>query len=254
MQTAAELTGKVAIVTGASRGIGRAIAVRLAQAQASVVVAYHQDERAAQETLQEVLQAGAPRAKVSRLEVVDATSCQELVQEISSAWGGVHVLVNNAGYFLSRGLLETSDEEWSHVMAVNLNGPLNMLRAVAPVMLKQRGGSVVNLSSTIAERGVANTAAYAAAKAGVLGLTRSAARELGSRNVRVNAIVAGVVDLRMLGEPDPGTDALRWARERTPLGRLGTPADIANGVLWLASDASSYVTGAGIVIDGSLQT
>jgi 3-oxoacyl-[acyl-carrier protein] reductase len=245
-----DFQGKVALVTGASRGIGRAIAVALAKRGASVALNYAGNEAAAQEALRLVTEAGAPKAKLYRFDVADPAACNAAVESVIADLGGLNVLVNNAGIAVDTLVMRIKDEDWNRQLAVNLTGAFNLSRAVARPMMKAKGGSIVNLTSVVGEMGNAGQAAYAATKAGLIGLTKSIAKELASRNVRVNAVAPGFIDTDM-------TQALPEAAkakmsEAIPLARLGTAEDVANAVAWLASDQASYVTGEILRVNGGM--
>jgi 3-oxoacyl-[acyl-carrier protein] reductase len=245
-----DFTGKVALVTGASRGIGRAIAVALAKGGATVALNYAGNEAAAQESLRLVTEAGAPKAKLYRFDVADPAACNAAVEAVVAELGGLHVLVNNAGIAIDTLVMRIKDEDWNRQLAVNLTGAFNLSRAVARPMMKARGGAIVNLTSVVGEMGNAGQAAYAATKAGLIGLTKSVAKELASRNIRVNAVAPGFIDTDM-------TQALPEAAktkmsEAIPLARLGTAEDVANAVAWLASDQASYVTGEVLRVNGGM--
>jgi 3-oxoacyl-[acyl-carrier protein] reductase len=245
-----DFKGKVALVTGASRGIGRAVAVTLARGGASVALSYAGNEAAAAEALRLVEEAGAPRARLHRFDVADPAACSAAVEAIVGEWGGLHVLVNNAGVALDQLVMRVKDEEWNRQLQVNLTGAFNLIRAAARPMMKQRGGAIVNLTSVVGEMGNAGQAAYAASKAGLIGLTKSVARELASRHVRVNAVAPGYVDTDM-------TQALPEAArakllELIPLARMGTAQDVAEAVAFLASEQASYVTGEVLRVNGGM--
>jgi 3-oxoacyl-[acyl-carrier protein] reductase len=245
-----DFKGKVALVTGASRGIGRAVAVTLARGGASVALNYAGNEAAAAEALRLVQEAGAPRARLQRFDVADPAACNAAVEALVAEWGGLHVLVNNAGVALDQLVMRVKDEEWNRQLQVNLTGAFNLTRAAARPMMKQRGGAIVNLTSVVGEMGNAGQAAYAATKAGLIGLTKAVARELASRHVRVNAVAPGYVDTDM-------TQALPEAArgkllELIPLARMGAAQDVADAVAFLASEQASYVTGEVLRVNGGM--
>ncbi len=245
-----DFKGKTALVTGASRGIGRAIAATLAQAHASVALNYAGNEAAAKEALDLCEQAGSGRCKLYRFDVADPAACQKAVDEVVADLGGLHVLVNNAGIAVDQLVMRVKDEDWRRQLDVNLTGAFNLVRAAARPMMKQRGGSIVNLTSVVGEMGNAGQAAYAAAKAGLIGLTKSVARELASRNVRVNAVAPGFIDTHMTAALPEG--ARQKLMELIPLARLGTAQDVADCVAWLASDKAAYVTGEVVRVNGGM--
>ena len=245
-----DLKGKTALVTGASRGIGRAIAVALARGGANVALNYAGNEAAAQEALRLVVEAGAPKAKLWRFDVADPAACAKAVEEIVAELGGIHVLVNNAGIAIDQLVMRLKDDDWNRTLQVNLTGNFNLIRAVTRPMMKAKGGAIVNLTSVVGEMGNAGQAAYAAAKAGQIGLTKSVARELASRNIRVNAVAPGYIETDMTaGLADAAKAKLQ---EMIPLARLGTAEDVANAVAFLASDQASYVTGEVVRVNGGM--
>jgi len=245
-----DFQGKVALVTGASRGIGRAVAVTLAKGGASVALNYAGNEAAAAEALKLVQEAGAPRAKLFKFDVADPAACAAAVEELVGEWGGLHVLVNNAGIALDQLVMRIKDEDWNRQLQVNLTGAFNLTRAAARPMMKQRGGAIVNLTSVVGEMGNAGQAAYSATKAGLIGLTKSVARELASRGVRVNAVAPGYVDTDMTQAlPEAARTQLQ---ELIPLARIGTAQDVAEAVAYLASDRASYVTGEVLRVNGGM--
>jgi len=245
-----DFKGKVALVTGASRGIGRAIAVALARGGASLALNYAGNEAAAQEALKLVEAAGAPRARLLRFDVADPAACARAVEEVVAELGGLHILVNNAGIAIDQLLMRLKDEDWKRQLDVNLTGAFNLTKAVTRPMMKAKGGAIVNLSSVVGEMGNAGQVAYAATKAGLIGLTKSVARELASRNIRCNAVTPGFIDTDM-------TSALPEAArtrmlESIPLARLGSAEDVANAVCFLASDQAAYVTGEVLKVNGGM--
>jgi 3-oxoacyl-[acyl-carrier protein] reductase len=245
-----DFKGKVALVTGASRGIGRAIAVALARGGAAVALNYAGNEAAAREALALVEAAGAPRARLLRFDVSDPAACQAAVDEVVAQLGGLHVLVNNAGIAIDQLLMRLKDEDWRRQLDVNLTGAFNLTRAVARPMMKARGGVIVNLSSVVGEMGNAGQAAYAATKAGLIGLTKSVARELASRHIRCNAVTPGFIDTDMTAAlPEAARQKMM---EGIPLGRLGSAEDVAQAVCYLASDQASYVTGEVLKVNGGM--
>jgi 3-oxoacyl-[acyl-carrier protein] reductase len=245
-----DFKGKVALVTGASRGIGRAIAVALARGGASVALNYAGNDAAAAEALDLVQKAGAPKAKLYRFDVADPAACAAAVEAVVADLGGLHVLVNNAGIAVDQLVMRVKDEDWNRQLQVNLTGTFNLIRAVSRPMMKARGGAIVNLTSVVGEMGNAGQAAYAATKAGIIGLTKSVARELASRNVRVNAVAPGYVDTDMTaGLPEAAKAKMK---ELIPLARLGSAEDVANAVAFLASEQASYVTGETLRVNGGM--
>jgi 3-oxoacyl-[acyl-carrier protein] reductase len=245
-----DFKGKTALVTGASRGIGRAIAVKLAQGGANVALNYAGNEAAANEALALVQKAGAPKAKLFRFDVADPAACAAAVEAIVGELGGLHILVNNAGIAIDQLVMRLKDEDWNRQISVNLTGAFNLIRAATRPMMKQKGGAIVNLTSVVGEMGNAGQAAYSATKAGLEGLTKSVARELASRNVRVNAVAPGFIDTDMTaGLPEAAKTKMM---DSIPLARLGTSEDVANAVAFLASDQASYVTGETLRVNGGM--
>jgi 3-oxoacyl-[acyl-carrier protein] reductase len=245
-----DFKGKVALVTGASRGIGRAIAVALAKGGASVALNYAGNDAAANEALALCQQAGAAKAKLYKFDIADSAACQKAVDEVVADLGGLHVLVNNAGIALDGLVMRVKDEDWSRQLQVNLTGTFNMIRAATRPLMKAKGGSIINLTSVVGEMGNGGQAAYSAAKAGQIGLTKTVARELASRNVRCNAVAPGYIETDMTaGIAEAGKQKLQ---EMIPLARLGTADDVANAVAWLASDQASYVTGVVLRVNGGM--
>ncbi len=245
-----DFKGKTVLVTGASRGIGRAIAIAFAKGGASLALNYAGNAAAANEALALVQQAGAPKAKLYQFDVADPAACTAAVEGVVADFGGLHVLVNNAGIALDQLVMRLKDEDWNRTIQVNLTGNFNLIRAVSRPMMKARGGAIVNVTSVIGEMGNAGQAAYAAAKAGQIGLTKSVARELASRNIRVNAVAPGYVETDMTaGLPEAAKSKMM---EMIPLARLGAAEDVANAVAFLASDQASYVTGEVLRVNGGM--
>jgi 3-oxoacyl-[acyl-carrier protein] reductase len=245
-----DFTGKIALVTGGSRGIGRAIATTLAQGKASVAINYAGNDAAAKEAAALCEGAGAARVKLMKFDIADPAACNAAVDEIVKEWGGLHVLVNNAGISVDQLIMRFKDEDWRRTLDVNLTGTFNLVRAVTRPMMKARGGSIVNVTSVVGETGNAGQAAYAAAKAGQIGLTKSIAKELASRNIRVNAVAPGFIDTDMTAGLPEAARAKMF--EGIPLARLGTAQEVADCVAWLASDKASYVTGEVVRVNGGM--
>ncbi|HVB03992.1 MAG TPA: 3-oxoacyl-[acyl-carrier-protein] reductase [Chitinophagaceae bacterium] len=246
------LDNKIAIITGASRGIGEAIALKLAEQGAHVAFTWQNSEEKAA-LLADKLKLLGGMALSRRSNAASYTDCESFVAEVLKTFGTVDVCVNNAGISRDNLLLRMSQEQWDEVMDTNLKSVYAMTRQVIRPMMKARSGSIINMSSIIGIRGNAGQSSYAASKAGIIGFTKSIAQELGSRNVRCNAIAPGFVETdmtRMLNEGEVAKSYL----EKIPLGRFGKAEDIANLALFLASDLSGYITGQVISICGGLNT
>ena len=234
------LEGKTALVTGASRGIGRAIAVELAQAGASVVLAYRSGQEEAEAVAAQI------GGRAVQADVSDPESAKALVEEA----GELDVLVNNAGLTRDGLIARMSDDDWREVLETNLFGAFYTCRAAARGMMKRRAGAIVNVSSIVGVHGNPGQTNYAASKAGLIGFTKSLARELGSRGVRANVLAPGYVTTRLTDVlPDEAKDAML---ANTPLGRLGSPEDVAGAVRFLVSDEASFITGEVLLVDGGL--
>ncbi|MEK7945962.1 3-oxoacyl-ACP reductase FabG [Pigmentiphaga sp. YJ18] len=243
-----ELQGKVALVTGASRGIGKAIAAELAARGATVIGTA--TTQAGADTITEALGGFPAKGRGVVLQVNDAAAVDALVDEIGKTDGGLHILVNNAGITRDTLAMRMKDEDWSAVIDTNLTAVFRLSRAVMRGMMKAKWGRIINVTSVVGASGNAGQANYAAAKAGVAGMTRALARELGSRNITVNCVAPGFIDTdmtRALG--DEQTGALLG---QIPLGRLGRPEDIAHSVAFLASPGAGYVTGATLHVNGGM--
>jgi len=245
------LDGKVAIITGASRGIGKAIAQTFVEMGATVCFTYmSSDEKA--KALEKELTANGGTARGFKSDAGDFEAAQKLSEEVVKEFGSIDILVNNAGITRDNLLMRMSEEQWDEIMAVNLKSVFNLTKAVLRPMLKARKGSIINMSSVVGVKGNAGQANYAASKAGILGFTKSVALELGSRNIRCNAIAPGFIETEMTGALDEKT-VQEW-RDAIPLKRGGTPEDVANLCLFLASDMSAYITGQTINVDGGMLT
>ena len=244
-----DFRNKVALVTGGSRGIGRAISLALGKGGATVVVNYAGNEAAALETCG-LIEAAGGRAEARRFDVADSAACQAAIEAIVSSHGGLHVLVNNAGIAIDGLLMRLKDADLERQLDVNLKAAFFLCRAAARPMMKQRGGAIVNLTSVVGEMGNGGQTAYAATKAGLIGFTKSLARELASRGVRANLVSPGFIDTDMTR--DLPEDVRARMLEAIPLGRLGQAEEIADAVAWLASDRSAYVTGELIRVNGGM--
>ncbi len=241
--------GKTAVVTGGSRGIGRAVCLELAEGGANVVLCYAGNEAAAQETAQAVEALGA-KALAVRCDVSDAVQVDALVKSAVEAFGRIDILVNNAGITRDNLLMRMSEADFDAVVAANLKGAFLCMKAASRLMLKQRYGRIVNLSSVVGLRGNAGQVNYAASKAGVIGMTKSLAKELASRGVTVNAVAPGFIETDMTAAL---SEAARSAAQGSiPMGRLGGPEDVARAVGFLASDDAAYVTGQVLAVDGGM--
>jgi 3-oxoacyl-(acyl-carrier-protein) reductase len=237
------LEGKIAIVTGAARGIGEAIALKLAEHGAQVAFTYVSDSSAEKAAaLEEKIKALGVKAKAYKSNAGDYAACEAFVNDVVKEFGTVDICVNNAGISKDNLLLRLSPEQWDEVMDVNLKSVYNMTKQVIRPMMKAKKGSIVNMSSIVGVRGNAGQASYAASKAGIIGFTKSVAHELGSRNIRCNAIAPGFIETDMTHYLKDG-DASKAFLEKIPLGRFGRAEEIADTTLFLASDMSSYVTG-----------
>ncbi len=243
------LDGKVALVTGGSRGIGRGICVALARAGATVIVNYAGNEQAAQETLELVREAGGD-GEIVRFDVSDAAAVDEAIAALAKRHDGLHILVNNAGISLDQLLLRVKPEQLDRTMAVNVGGALWCSKAAIRVMMRKRFGRVINLSSVVGEVGNKGQAVYGASKAAIIGLTKTLAKEYASRGVTVNCIAPGFIETDMTAKLPDKVKAQAIAE--TPLGRMGTPQDIAAAVLYLASDEGGFVTGHTIRVNGGM--
>jgi 3-oxoacyl-[acyl-carrier protein] reductase len=246
------LEGKVAIVTGAARGIGEGIALKFAEHGANVAFSYISDSSAEKAAaLESKLCAMGVRAKAYKSNAGDFAQCEALVNDVFKEFGSVDVCVNNAGISKDNLLLRMTPEQWDDVIRINLNSVFYMTKQVIKPMMKAKSGSIINMSSVIGEIGNAGQASYAASKAGIIGFTKSVAKELGSRNIRCNAIAPGFVETDMTSYLKEGEAADKY-KASIPLGRFASTDDIANTALFLASDMGSYITGQTISVCGGL--
>ena len=245
------LTGKTAIITGASRGIGRGIAKTFVDHGCNVAFTYSSNKAAA-DSLTEELSGSGVQVKGYQSNAANFAQAHQLVEDVLSDFGSLDVLVNNAGITKDNLLMRMGEEDFDRVIEVNLKSVFNMTKAVQRVMLKQRKGSIINMSSVIGLKGNAGQSNYAASKAGVIGFTKSMAIELGSRNIRSNAIAPGFIITEMTEKL--GEETIKKYYEAVPLKRGGTPEEVANTCVFLASDMSSYITGQVLNVDGGLLT
>lgn len=246
------LEGKVAVVTGAARGIGEGIALKLAEHGAGIAFSYVSESSAEKaKALEEKLTAMGVKAKAYRSNAGDFSDCEIFVGDVVKEFGTVDVCVNNAGVSKDNLLLRMTPESWDDVMTTNLKSVFNMTKQVIRPMMKAKSGSIINMSSVIGLMGNAGQGSYAASKAGIIGFTKSVAKELGSRNIRCNAIAPGFVETDMTSYLKEGEQASTY-KAGIPLGRFGTAEDIANATLFLASDLSGYISGQVLGVDGGL--
>ena len=241
--------GRVALVTGASRGIGRATAIALGRTGMRVAVGFAEDEAAARATVDAVVGAGGAARPVA-IRVEDADAVDAAFTAVESELGPVEVLVNNAGITADGLVMRMKDEAWDRVLAVDLTGAFHTIRRATPKMMRARFGRIVNVSSVVAHTGGAGQANYGAAKAGLVGLSRSVARELGGRGITCNVVAPGPIATEMTAAMGP--EWLATVGALVPVGRAGTPEECAAAIVFLASDAAAYVTGAVVPVDGGL--
>jgi 3-oxoacyl-[acyl-carrier protein] reductase len=245
-----DFQNKVALVTGGSRGIGRATTLLFAEGGARVAIVYAGNDAAAEETKAAALAAGAPAVELLKLDIGDPAACQRAVEECVAKLGGLQVLVNNAGISIDGLIMRYKVEDLQRVLDVDLASAFHLSKAAMRPMMKQRGGAIVNLTSVVGEQGNAGQTAYSMAKAGLIGLTKSLAREVGSRNIRVNAVSPGWIDTEMT--KDLPEEAKKAMAAGAPLGRAGTAREIAEAVAFLASDRASFITGEVLRVNGGL--
>lgn len=245
------LENKNVLITGASRGIGKGIAIKFAEHGANVAFSYNSSAEAAEQLEKELAENGI-KAKGFQSNAADFEAAQQLAKDVLEEFGNIDVLINNAGITKDNLLMRISEEDFDKVIEVNLKSVFNLTKAVIRPMMKQRSGSIINMSSVVGVKGNAGQANYAASKAGILGFTKSVALELGSRNIRCNAIAPGFIETEMT-DALPEDTVKNW-REAIPLKRGGTPEDIANACVFLASDMSAYITGQTLHVDGGMLT
>lgn len=243
------LQGKIAVITGASRGIGKAIAERFASAGAFVIINYNGSKEDAQEVKREILEHGG-NAEIMQCNVADFAACETFIKQIVDRYGRIDVLVNNAGITKDGLLMRMSEEAFDDVIATNLKGAFHCIRFASRYMMKQRQGRIINMSSVVGVAGNVGQANYAASKAGLIGLTKSTAKELASRNITVNAIAPGFIQTEMT---EILSDAVKEeTKAKIPLGTFGSPEDVANAAAFLASEEAGYITGQVLHVDGGM--
>lgn len=245
------LEGKTAIVTGGSKGIGKGIVSLFARHGANVAFTYLSSEEQAREVENELKTQGI-KARAYRSDASDFSAAEQLVKDVLEDFGQIDILVNNAGITKDNLLMRMSEQDYDEVMRINLKSVFNLTKAIQRTFLKQRSGSIINMSSVVGIKGNAGQANYAASKAGMIGFTKSIALELGSRNIRCNAIAPGFIETEMTDKLDP--DTVQSWRDAIPLKRGGTPEDVANACLFLGSDLSTYITGQVLSVDGGMNT
>lgn len=243
------LDNKVALVTGSSRGIGRAIAIKLAECGATVIVNYANNEAEAQETLA-LMGAARKKSSIMRFNVADEEAVEFSINTIKNEFGSIDILVNNAGIAVDGLIMRLKGDDFDRQISVNLKGSFNCIKSCSKHMMKNRFGRIVNISSVVGEMGNAGQSVYAAAKAGLIGMTKSLAKELASRNILVNAVTPGYIATDMTKDIlEKGQEAIL---EHIPLKRVGQPRDIANAVAFLVSDDADYITGQVLSVNGGL--
>jgi 3-oxoacyl-[acyl-carrier protein] reductase len=243
------LAGRRALVTGASRGIGRAIAVKLAKQGAFTYINYAKNEKAARETL-EIIEKVGGKGTLLQFDVKNADAAKDAITDIAKEKGSLDILVNNAGITLDGIFARTKEESWDDVIDTNLKGVFNCSRSAIRYMMKKRWGRIINMTSVVAEAGNAGQVCYSASKAGIIGLTKSLAREIGSRNICINAVAPGFIETDMTASI--GEENREKLIDLIPLARLGTPDDVAGVVAFLASEKAGYITGQVIHVNGGL--
>lgn len=245
------LSGKTALITGASKGIGRAIAIRYAQEGANVAFTFLSSVEKGQALEAELATFGI-KAKGYRSDASDFKAAEELVNNVVAEFGGLDILVNNAGITRDNLLMRMTEEAWDEVIGINLKSCFNTVKAVTRTMMKAKSGSIINITSVVGIKGNAGQANYAASKAGIIGFTKSIALELGSRNIRSNAVAPGFIETEMTAVLDEKT--VQGWRDGIPMKRGGQPEEVANACVFLGSDLSSYISGQVIQVDGAMLT
>ena len=243
------MKGKIALVTGGSRGIGRAIAVKMAQEGCDVAILYAGRKEAADETVSMIEAAGA-RALAVQCNVADGAAAEAAVKEVSQTLGSIDILVNNAGIVRDGLAMRMSSEDFRAVLDVNLTGAFHMIRACLPLFVRKRSGRIINITSVSGMMGNPGQANYASSKAGLIGLTKTIAREVASRGVTVNAVAPGFIETDMTASMNES--ALQKGLSAVPMGRIGKPEDVANAVCFLAGDGAGYITGCVLKVDGGM--
>lgn len=243
------LKNKTALVTGGSRGIGRAIALKLAEYGANVAITYAHSADAAEDVKQEIEKAGV-KAMALQADAINFDKADEVIQQVVSKWEKLDIVVNNAGITRDNLILRMKEEDWDAVIDTNLKSIFNYSKAAAKPMMRNRGGSIINISSVVGLAGNAGQSNYAASKAGIVGFTKSYAKELASRNIRANVVAPGYITTEMTDELDE--KLLNAIKEETPLNRPGEAVEVAEAVAFLASDLSSYITGEVLRVDGGM--
>lgn len=243
------LEGKNCLVTGGSRGIGKSIALTLAKAGANVAITYASSADAAAEVVKEIENEGV-KGTSYQADAVNLSRAEEVISDIVENWGSLNVVVNNAGITKDNLILRMSEQDWDDVITTNLKSIFNYSKAAAKPMMRARGGSIINISSVVGISGNAGQSNYSASKAGIIGFTKSYAKELSSRNIRANVVAPGYILTEMT--ENLSEKVLEAIKEETPLGRAGEPEEVSNVVAFLASDISSYITGEVIRVDGGM--
>jgi 3-oxoacyl-[acyl-carrier protein] reductase len=244
-----DLTKKNCLVTGGSRGIGKAIALKFAQLGANVAITYARSKDAAEEVVKEMKEKGVD-AKAYQADAVDLGKAEDVISDIVNEWGSLDVLVNNAGITKDNLILQMDEKAWDDVIQTNLKSVFNYSKAAVKPMMRARGGSIINISSVVGISGNAGQSNYAASKAGIIGFTKSYAKELASRNIRANVVAPGYITTEMT--ENLSEKVLDAIKNETPLGRPGEPDEVSNTVAFLASSLSSYITGEVIRVDGGM--